>query len=89
MTLKLGLTLDQIKALVERANSQRPLSQFRMSYFDIAKAMIPIEKMPDGALPCYATNPEPWCTSDGHPGWNGPAAECTHPDCIIRTILES
>jgi hypothetical protein len=90
------MTPDEIRSIVdafqsrEKLRSENPLRPGgRIGYYDIARSMFPVEKMPDGAVYYCSTSPEPWCASQGHPGQNGPASGCSHPECVVRTVMES
>lgn len=29
------------------------------------------------------------CAVKGHPGFGRPVADCEHPECVVRTVLET
>lgn len=88
---KTVLTPEQVKIILDRASYPEPsfLELGKCRYSDIVRVLFPIEPMPDGARPYHSKISEPRCTSVGHPGKDGPASECPHPDCVVKTIMES
>lgn len=59
-----------------------------INFTKIARILMPVQQMPQGAVPFYDRKPEDICYDADHEGYLGAKSRCSNDNCVTESVME-